>query len=93
MSPNRPTVGPDQPTGISGKSWRCPQRRQTFAFGSGVPCRRTHECHPKRHFHGLLMSLDATPGRPDKADAHSTSSAPVGRITKRVNVSSSGGAR
>ena len=54
---------PQKPCPIS---MRLPQCRQTFALGSGVSCRRTHECHPRRHFQGLLMPSQATPGAKTK---------------------------
>ncbi|MDP9814645.1 hypothetical protein J3R04_000615 [Spirilliplanes yamanashiensis] len=47
---------PSPPTSVC-----LPHRRQTRRLGSGVSCRRTHECQPSRHFHGLLMLSHATP--------------------------------
>ena len=67
------------------------QRRQTFKLGSGVSCRRIHECHPRRHFQGLLMSSHVTPVRADKADTDLASTGelatavPDGRRTGRAS--------
>ena len=62
--PKRAPNPPSPPTSVC-----LPQRRQAFRFGSGVSCRRIHECHPRRHFQGLLMRLDVTPVGADEADA------------------------
>jgi hypothetical protein len=67
------------------------QRRQTFKLGSGVSCRRIYECHPRRHFQGLLMSSHVTPVRADNADTDLASTAtlatavPNGRRTGRAS--------